>query len=175
MSYPTRRDYSWLIDRDGAPASPLPLQQDAKDFSLPHDIDERIHPVFDAYGWQRYLDAQEEIFTGTNVDFIQSSSVPAGRLRYIIDISISTSNNLVAFTVSLDIRVNVGAVFVGTIPPLVLPVGTGGQRFSPGRSFVLAPFDSLVFRSSALVGIGETFEMRYRFVDIPVGEYIPPR
>ncbi len=175
MSYPTRRDYTWLLDRDGAPASPLPLQQDAKDFSLPREVDEKISPVFDAYGWQRAVDARVLIFTGTNVNFVQSSLVPANRLRYIWDVSLSTSNNVTAFVASLDHSVAASAAFVGTIPPLTLPIGTGGQRFSPGQSHILAPRDSLVFRIDALSGVGETLEMRFLFVDIPTGEYIPPR
>lgn len=174
MTYPTRRDYSWLIDKAGAPESPLPLQQDAKDFSLPREIDDKISPVFDAYGWERCVDARGRVFSGVNVDFVQSTSVPAGRLQYIFDISVSTTNNVLAFTVSLDQAV-AGSVFVGLIPPMLLPVGTAGQRFGAGRSVVMGPFDNLVFRTSALVGIGETLEMRYRFVEIPFGEYIPPR
>lgn len=175
MSYPTRRDYSWLIDRDGAPPSPLPLQQDAKDFSLPREIADAITPVFDAYGWQRYVEARALIFSGVNVDFVQSIQVPAGRLRYVFDISVSISTVAAAFTVSLDHQITASAVFVGIMTPLVIPIGTGGQRFSPGRSVVMAPFDTLVFRTSALVGVGVTLEMRFRFVDIPFGEYIPPR
>ncbi len=175
MSYPTRRDYSWLIDKAGAPESPLPLQQDAKDFSLPREIDEKISPVFDAYGWERHVDATAEVVSGVDVAFVQSSSVPAGRLRYIFDISLSTTNNAVAFTASLDHSVAASTVFVGIIQPLVLPVGTAGQRFSPGRTVVLAPFDNLVFRTQVSVGVGETLEMRFRFVEIPIGEYIPPR
>ncbi len=173
--YPTSRDYSWLIDRDGAPASPLPLLQDAKDFSLPREIAELITPVFDAYGWERHVDARAFIFNGVNVDFVQSSAVPAGRLRCIFDISVSISTLAAPIIVSLDHQVTASAVFVGIMAPMTLPIGAGGQRFSPGRTIVLAPFDTLVFRTSALVGVGVTLEMRFRSVDIPIGEYVPPR
>lgn len=173
--YPTRRDYSWLIDAPGAPPSPLPLQQDAKEFSLPREIDDKISAVFDAYGWERHVDAVAEIATGTDVDFIQSSFVPRGRLRCVFDISVSTSNDVLPFTVSLDHSVSRSLVFVGIMGPMLIPVGSGGQRFSPGRTIVLAPGDSLVFRLDQATGVGETLELRQRIVDIPIGEYIPPR
>jgi len=176
VPYPTRRDFSWLIDRDGAPPSPLPLLQDADDISLPREVDDKISPVFDAYGWDRAQQAQASTNTsGLNAVLVATAPVPAGRLRYIFDASIQTSSAVGAFWLSMEHRIAVNVLDVGLMIPFLVPALFANVKVSPGRSVILAPFDTLRGLSNVAVGVGDTLTIRTRFVDIPFGEYIPPR
>ncbi len=173
MPYPTKRDYSWLVNKTD---SPLPLLEDAERVTLPREVRSEIVPTFDALGWDRAAQAVAVNFTSVaNVDSIGTDAVPAERLRFIFDVSLQTTNPAATFNVWFEHRVAATSLDLGLMLPFTMSGVTTNVKVSPGRTIIMAPFDFLKARTSALTGAGFTLSIRIRYVDIPIGEYIPPR
>jgi len=177
MPYPTSRDFSWLLRGAGVASSPLPLQQDAKDFSLPRDVQETIIPTFDALGWARAVEASTENFTAIAANLVASTAVPANTIRYIFDVSVQQNDAApaVGHHLWIDHRVAATSTDIGLMLPYLTIIGTNNMHVGAQRPVIMAPGDQLIGRADPTLAGGRTLGLRYRFVDLPVGESIPPR
>ncbi len=142
----------------------------------PRVLSEIAQPTVDLFGWDRYtpdgvpddINAQGTLAT----DSVLLAAVPEGIMRYVIFASCS-HNDPVAGGLELSMQVRVaGALDIGVSRPIQVlanPTRTGIER-----SILMQPGEVLLCRSNPAPAAGTRLFVRYRFVDLPFGEYIPP-
>ncbi len=142
----------------------------------PQVLSEVAQPIVDTFGWDRYspngipddINAQGTLAA----DSVLLAPVPAGIMRYVIFASCS-HNDPVAGGLELSMQVRVGAALdIGVSRPI--QVLANPTRVGIERPILLAPDELLLCRSNPAPAAGTRLFVRYRFVDIPFGEYIPP-
>lgn len=147
--------------------------------TLPGEINGQISPTLDLFGWERFnpspvgdgVGPQDLNAQGTlAVDLVVLAAVPAGIMRYVFRASMS-SNDPANPSLSMQIRngaidIGIGEVAAGAAPN---PARHGGPV-----PFLLAPGEQLICRSVPAPAAATRLFIRYRFVDIDFGEYIPP-
>ncbi len=146
--------------------------------NVPEAVLDRVHVSSDLFGWERIPEAQAQTAAGTNVSFVTSQAVPDDTVRIVLAASVETSNDADAISLwlELDTAVARGAPgsLVGITTPFLTLVGSvNPQRPGTHRPYLMSPGDTTIARASALVGAAETLTIRLRFIDLPIGEYIP--
>ena len=149
--------------------------------TLPGEILGEIRPTLDTFGWDRLSPAAAGEGVGPtdlnaqgtlNADIVTLAAVPQGVMRYVFRASCS-HNDPVAGGLALSIQVRNGSIDIGLNPSQA--VEANPIRHGMDRSFLLAPGEQLICRSVPAPGLTERLFIRYRFVDLDFGEYIPPR
>jgi len=149
--------------------------------TLPGEILGEIRPTLDTFGWDRLSPAPAGEGTGPVAENAQGalatnsvllSAVPQGVMRYVIFLS-GSHDDPVAGGLELSFQLRVAGVDVGISSSAV--VAANPVRMGLERNILLAPGELLLMRSVPTPAIGTRLFLRYRFVDIDFGEYIPPR
>ena len=150
--------------------------QVTEETDTPQVVSENLRPTIDVFGWERYsveggtadLNAQGTLAA----DSVLLAAVPADVMRYVIFGSMS-HNDPVAGGLELSMHVRlVGALEIGISRPI--QVLANPTRVGIERSILLAPGQLLLARSVPAPAAGTRLFIRYHFVDLPIGEYIPP-
>ncbi len=137
-----------------------------------------VRPIIDTFGWER-LSAEGGAENQNNqsnlgVDQAILAAVPEGTMRYVIFASAS-HNDPVAGGLTLTIQIKtVDALDIGIAGPVIdCPISP--TRLAKTEPFLMAPGEQLLSRSTPAPAAGQRIFIRAKFVDIPVGEYVPPR
>ena len=142
---------------------------------VPQVVSEQVRPAIDLFGWDRYTPGHPDDINAQGTlaaDSVLLAPVPAGIMRYVIFASCS-HNDPVAGGLELSIQVRVeGALDIGVSRPI--QVLANPTRVGIERSILMAPGEVLLCRSNPAPAAGTRIFIRYRFVDLPFGEYIPP-
>jgi len=145
----------------------------------PRVLSEIAQPSVDVFGWQRYspdpipgrpddINAQGTLAA----DSVLLAAVPADIMRYVIFASMSHSDPVAGgLELSMQVRVE-GALDIGIGRPI--QVLANPTRCGIERSILMQPGEVLLARSNPAPAVGTRLFIRYRFVDLPFGEYIPP-
>jgi len=135
---------------------------------VPGSIDERIRPIIDVLGWDRYTELQQVDAGQANANLSALPVVPEGTMRLYVALSGETNDTTNSFTHWME----VGAVAVTA--PVVLPARTiivkAGHLANP---ILVRPGLNVVARCSPATAGGFVLRARGLFVDLPVGEYMP--
>jgi len=142
--------------------------------TLPGTVSGEIQPVIDAFGWDRYSESVNTSTSVTNVSVVNSPVVPEGFLRVVFEASVNTGNDVLAFTLWMElVHSTPSALRIGLIRPFLLPAGNANVRIGLERPLILGPGDNLSGLSNPATGAGLLLTLRQRSVDLPIGEYIP--
>lgn len=141
--------------------------------TLPGQILGEVRPSIDVFGWERLDgDVQEENAQGlVQQNIVVLPIVPEGIMRYVIYASMS-HNVPGNITLSMQVRLAFAALDIG-VQGSLKNVPASPFRTSLDRNIVLQPGEQLICRSVPTPGVAETLFIRYKFIDIDVGEYIP--
>jgi len=138
----------------------------------PGTVAGEIIPNLDVLGWDRYSDSVSQDFFATNSNNVASAAVPEGVLRFITEASMLTDNNVLAFTMWLEL-VHSG-LRIGLSRPFLLPAVSSGVQLGLERPILLQPGDNLRANLNPASGVGSLIVLRTRSIDLPIGEYVPP-
>ncbi len=143
----------------------------------PRVLSEIAQPTIDTFGWDRL--APDGIPDDINAqgtlaaDVVLLAAVPDDIMRYVIFASMS-HNDPVAGGLELSMCVRlINALEIGIGRPI--QVLANPTRTGIDRNVLLSPGQVLLARSVPAPAAGTRLFIRYHFVDIPAGEYIPPR
>lgn len=163
------RGFSWLRK----------VLQVTEETESPSTLGELVRPTMDVFGWERLAPflvgagPTTDATTGADAtDIVILEAVPAGVMRYVLRASCSHDDpgGLV-----LSMQVRSGGVDIalqkdsGVATQAALPFRLGLER-----CILMAPGEQLLCRSSAPPAALTSLFIRYHFVDIDFGEYIPP-
>lgn len=138
----------------------------------PGTISGEIRPTLDVFGWDRYTQLQSVSFSGTNVTTASMGAIGDDVMRLIIDAQVDSTQNAVALFLNFRVTHN-GGQTVAVQEPFLVPVGSGGLDIGMLNPVLLGPGDNFTVSSQPATGVGELLVGRIRFVDLPIGEYIP--
>ncbi len=148
----------------------------------PRVLSEIAQPSVDAFGWARVAD-QDGTPTQTENDqgvlggnSVLMTPVPAGVMRYVIYAACGHNDDTQALNLSLQVRLVEGALDIGIQPSELLPAQSGQMIIQHGsrRSILLSPGEILLCRCQPNPVAGKRIFVRYKFVDLEPGEYVPP-
>jgi len=142
--------------------------------TLPGEILGEIRPTIDTFGWERLGGPlQEESSTaGLGSNGVILSAVPEGIMRYVVFASCSHNDTVSTLNMSLQVRHPTGPTDFGISPGVVIDAQP--VRLGLDRRILLAPGQQLAAFSRPAPGGAFALTVRMLFIDIPVGEYIPP-
>lgn len=131
-----------------------------------------VRATIDVFGWERLQSVTLQTAIGTAVTTIFSTPVPDGVIRVVLAASVEHDDAVVSHTLWIDqehdfllIGVQTPRLMIGNTPPVKLGLM---------RRLVLRPGDRVAGQASPVTGVGIDLTLRTAFVEIPVGEYIPP-
>lgn len=141
----------------------------------PETLGELARPTLDLFGWDRLtpegipedLNAQGTLAA----DLVLLAVVPDDIMRYVIYASCS-HNDPVAGGLELSLQIRIGGLDIGLSAPR--QVLANPNRGGLERSILMQPGEALLCRSVPAPAAGTRLFVRYRFVDLPNGEYIAP-
>jgi len=139
----------------------------------PGSISGEIRPTLDVFGWDRYKDIESVSFSGTNVTTASMGAIGNDVMRLIINGQVDSTNNVLALFLNFRLT-SFGGQTVALQEPFLVPIGSGGLDVGMLRPVLLGPGDNFSVSSRPATGIGELLVGRIRFIDLPIGEYIPP-
>ncbi len=139
--------------------------------TLPGTINGEIRPVIDAFGWERYIEADSATFAQVNATAASMGVVAADTTRLILNANVETTNAIIAVRLNFTMTVSGGQV-VALQLPFEVPIGFAGLDVGLLRPILLGPGDNFNVSSAPASGIGESLIGRIRFIDLPVGEYL---
>ncbi len=143
----------------------------------PRVLSEIAQPTIDTFGWDRLspegipddLNAQGTLASSS----VLLAAVPLDIMRYVIFASMS-HNDPVAGGLELSMQVRlINALDIGIGRPI--QVLANPTRTGIDHPILMSPGQVLLCRSIPDPAAGTRLFIRYHFVDLPVGEYIPPR
>jgi len=143
---------------------------------VPASIDSKIIPTLEILGWERYADMETETQSTSDSSIISSLTVPEGTNRLYIAASVDTNDIVNQFTYWVEAW-PLNGTQVGIIAPNTPPTQRGTSFIRSGglpRPFLMGPGGRLRGRLSPATAGGATISIRTVFIDIPIGEYIPP-
>ncbi len=147
------------------------------EITQPTDVPDRVSPLvqptLDLFGWERRIDqAANTTTTGADAaDVVIAAAVPEGIVRYVLYLSAS-HDDPVAGGLLLSLQVRSNAVDFGLQVPfqcLATPARMGLER-----PILLEPGQQLLCRSNPAPAALTSMFLRFRFIDLPIGEYMPP-
>lgn len=145
--------------------------------TLPGEILGEVRPSIDVFGWDRLAnDTQEELVQGADAtSIVVLTAVPQGIMRYVIYASMS-HNDPGNITLSMQVRLAAGITPTDiAVQGSIKNVPVQPFRTSLDRNILLKPGEALIARSAPTPAVGAALFIRYKFIDIDVGEYIPAR
>ena len=143
----------------------------------PRVLSEIAQPTIDTFGWDRLapdgipddLNAQGALATSS----VLLPAIPDGIMRYVIFASMSHDDPIAGgLELSMQVRL-INALDIGIGRPT--QVLANPTRVGIDHPILMSPGQVLLCRSNPTPAAGERLFIRYHFVDIPAGEYIPPR
>jgi len=155
--------------------------QITEETDTPRVLSEVAQPSLDAFGWSRVASqdgtpTQSENNQGVlGGNSVLLSAVPAGVMRYVIYAACGHNDDTQALNLSLQIRL-IDALDIGIQPSELLPIQSGQMIIQHGsrRSILLSPGEILLCRCQPNPDPGKRLFVRYKFVDLEPGEYVPP-
>ncbi len=145
----------------------------------PSVLSEQVRPVMDLFGWER-LSPQGIPDTVTQqgaitTDIVVAPAVPAGIMRLVL-LASAFHDDPVAGGLVLSIQVRTTPLGGGTVD-----IAVGPSRLTEAtpvqlgitQKLLLQPGQSLLCRSLTTPTVGDRLTIRYRFVDLEFGEYLP--
>jgi len=147
--------------------------------TLPGEIAGTIGPIVDVFGWSRLeLGGPQSLNSqgADNTAFVQLPVIPDGVQRLVLRASIETNDAASTMTLSLQVRsagIDISVSPPGRVEAAVVP-GSTPIRFGLERNLLLLPGERLIGVSNPAPAIGSALIIRYNFIDLDVGEYIPP-
>lgn len=133
-----------------------------------------VVPSMDVFGWERIAEAQSQNLNGgLGSGTLPASLVPPDTIRVVLAASIETTDPL-ALNLWFEQRVALGGgLDISLMLPFFAGAGTNGIRVGlPRAPVLLAPSDTIVGRSLPVPAAGTRLILRWRFIDLPIGEYI---
>jgi len=144
---------------------------------VPGSINDEIRPILDAFGWDRLKEVENSTVSGTATTSVNGPTVPDDVIRLVVMCSVNHTDRsvLVFHHLWVDLKPP-GANSVGVSRPQSVPGSAAAEeiRVPVQRKFLMRPGENLRARASPATGVGITLEMRQLFVDLPIGEYVPP-
>lgn len=142
-----------------------------------HELADVVIPVVDALGTSRFGETADPSVplpgyatatnnSGAGVATIDSTPVPAGIVRYVLDVSATHTDVARDSRLSIIKAVSGVEVFLATILAM-----TNFQQITLPRTMVLGPGDKFRLVLVAITA-GQTCTIKQRYVDVPVGELI---
>ncbi len=141
--------------------------------TTPGEVSGLILPTVDALGWERFEnDVQSASSFSVNVNATQTPLVPEGVLRLILDASVETTNDVIGFTLWIEVQ-QPGELPIGVMRPFDTPISPGITiRGGIEKTIIMSPGDTLRGRCTPVTGVGSDLVIRTRFIDLPIGEYV---
>lgn len=142
----------------------------------PGTIQGEIVPTVDIFGWDRLREIETFSQATAAVTTVQGPVTPADVLRYVLHFGVEHSEALgTSLTLWVDLLTELSFP-VPLIAPQLIPGAIAGEtiRYGGGRPIILRPGDRLRGRASPATGPGINLSVRAAFIDLPIGEYIPP-
>lgn len=142
--------------------------------TLPGEVLGEVRPTIDTFGWDRLTVSglsNIETVTGTLAsDTVVLEVVPDRVFRYVIYASCSHNDPA---GLALNFQVRGSGRDIGLDNQIATAVIPQPMRFGLQRSILLVPGEQLICRSSPAPAAGTSLFLRYKFVDLDAGEYIP--
>ncbi len=148
--------------------------------TLPGEILGEIRPSLDTFGWDRRNPESSGPGAGPTSEnalgvlaatTAQLAPVPAGVMRFVINASWQTDDPAqVAF---LFCVVRNSGLDIAVQEPFFINANAANVRIGLVKPLLLEPGDILVVGSSTAPAVGQRLSIRYRFVDLDFGEYMP--
>ncbi len=141
--------------------------------TVPERVIADVQPTIDLFGWERLEnDVQSASSFGVNVTTTSTPPVPVGILRLILDASIETTNDVVGFTLWIEVE-QPNELPIGIMRPFDTPISAGITiRGGIEKTLILGPGDIMNGRCAPVSGVGSDLVLRTRFIDLPIGEYV---
>jgi len=149
--------------------------QITEETEAPSVLSDIVRPSMDVFGWERLAglvgtppqtEANQGALAG---DSVLLSAVPDDVMRYVIFFSCSHDDPA---TLALSLQIRTGGFDFGIDPPL-LAAPVSPARIGLSRNILIQPGDILLCRSSPAPAAGTRLFIRYKFVDLDPGEYLP--
>ncbi len=140
--------------------------------TLPGDVVGEVRPTIDMFGWERLPEEQFVAATaGQPNPAVATAATPADTLRIVYGASLEHTDTGVTHTAWLLKRRNPGSIDVG-LPADRTAIVVGEFMSMIGTTFLVAG-DFIVAEVSAAPAAGQ-LSLRINFVDVDLGEYVPP-
>ena len=146
--------------------------------TLPGEIAGTIGPTVNVFGWSRLELGGPQSVNAQGADatnFVQLTAVPDGVQRLVLRASLETNDPLQTATLSIQVRsggIDIAVSIPGRVEPSVVP-GSTPIRIGLERNLLLLPGEQLIGVSLPAPAVGSALILRYNFIDLDVGEYIP--
>jgi len=142
----------------------------------PSVLSEIVRPTMDVFGWERLaglVGSPQTITTtgGAATDVVIQLAVPEGVMRFVFFSDVA-HDDPVAGGLLLSMQIRIGGIDIGLDKPfqsLALPARVGLER-----PILMQPGQQLLARSVPAPAAATSMFLRYRFVDLDPGEYLPP-
>ncbi len=133
-----------------------------------------VRPIIDVFGWERLPEATVENRIGAAATAsVTSTLVPNDVVRVVLEASVVNSDAAIAIDLFITHRAVIGGGFEPSVSPVFAQqIGFNGSPASIDRVIVLQQGERIVGNSRPAPGVGEELTLTFRFIDLPVGEYI---
>lgn len=137
-------------------------------------------PVFNAFGTGRWPQMQAEhlgqIGDGSAVGNLAASIVPADAVRFVLCASALQDSSANKVTkLYLEVPLTLGGSAVKQLVQLAAqPVDAHSAGAVLPRGFYMPPGTNLRAVTALALAAASTFSLDYVFVDLPIGEHVPP-
>ncbi len=143
----------------------------------PGTVDGNILPTIDTFGWSRLgADVRFEETSATATNRVLGSAVPVDVLRLVLEASVEHGDTLVDHTLWIDHEHGASSNAIAIQSPFEAIASLAGNPVQVGlmRHVVMREGDRLSGRATPVLGVGLTLRIVITFVEIPIGEYVPP-
>ncbi len=143
----------------------------------PARLSEVVGPTMDVFGWERLAQTGPESIeavTGTlATDIAVLTPVPAGIARFVVFASCS-HNDPLGLIIDLQVRTSGGDIGLSNTFDAVNAHTAQPTQHGLNRTILLQPGEQLICRSRSAPAAGTSLFIIYKFVDLDLGEYLPP-
>ncbi len=138
----------------------------------PRVLSEKLRPIIDVFGWERLPEEQFQTATAPAVaTIVASGATPPDILRVVLHSSVEHSDTGVEHDVWQIKRRNPGALDVG-LPTDRTQILVGEFNSMIGRTYLIE--GDFMIAEVAVAQVAGQLTFRQIFIDLPIGEYIPP-
>ncbi len=144
--------------------------------TVPERVLAEVRPSLDVFGWEAYEGMSSENQTLANTATVSGVTVPEGVNRLYLAASVDTNDIVNEFTLWIEMFPANGTSTAVTAP-VTPPINRGTSFIRAGglpRPFLLGPGGTVRGRAAPATAGGATLTIRAIFIDLPIGEYIPP-
>jgi len=140
--------------------------------TLPGEILGEVRPTIDALGWFRYENLEiDQVNGAAPIAVLASTVTPPNVMRIITHASLSHTDTGVTHLASLNKRRNPGNFNIG-LPTDRASIAVGEFCSLIGRTVLLE--NEFLIGQVVAAPVAGNISLRSFFVDIEIGEYIPP-